>query len=436
MKEIQGNVVIVGSGAGGATIARELAGHVNNVLILEKGNGSSKQNLIKKGYIKYNQGILINSIYNKIKKLITIDNNLTISSRIGIGGTTINSSANAVRSLENELYSLGISIKDEFKKIEQELNVTLFPQNRMGRGAKKIWDAANSLGFKFQPIPKFIDFNKCIDCCNKCNVKCPTNAKWTAVNFIRKAQDNGASLVQNVMVNKVITSNGNVVGLKALSTSGEIFIRANVVVLAAGAIETPIILQKSGIETAGKKLFCDPCYVVYAPCKNDSFNEECRSIINSEFLHKDGFTLLNCIVQPRNKKYCLKFMKTESEEKMLGVMIKIKDDPTGEVHSDGSIRKIMTSNDLCKLNAGVQIAKEILKKAGVDHRYIKIHGSGGPHPGGTAAIGDVVDQNQETEVKNLFVSDASVLPTSPGLPPILTIIALSKRLAKKLTTMI
>ena len=47
----------------------------------------------------------------------------------------------------------------------------------------------------------------------------------------------------------------------------------------------------------------------------------------------------------------------------------------------------------------------------------------------TAKIGEIVDSNLETDIKNLFVCDASVLPISPGKPPILTILALSKRLA-------
>lgn len=76
------------------------------------------------------------------------------------------------------------------------------------------------------------------------------------------------------------------------------------------------------------------------------------------------------------------------------------------------------------------IAKEILIKAGVDPKSIIITSPRGAHPGGTAPIGITVDKNHETKIKNLFVADASVLPEAPGLPPILTIIALSKRLAK------
>ena len=57
----------------------------------------------------------------------------------------------------------------------------------------------------------------------------------------------------------------------------------------------------------------------------------------------------------------------------------------------------------------------------------------GAHPGGTAAIGEVVNKDLETSIRNLYVCDGSVLPVSPGLPPILTIVALAKRLAKNLS---
>jgi len=56
----------------------------------------------------------------------------------------------------------------------------------------------------------------------------------------------------------------------------------------------------------------------------------------------------------------------------------------------------------------------------------------GAHPGGSASIGTVVDNNLKTEIDNLFVCDASVLPSSPGAPPIVTIVALGKRLAKNI----
>ncbi|MCD6444968.1 hypothetical protein J7L70_08250 [Candidatus Bathyarchaeota archaeon] len=53
---------------------------------------------------------------------------------------------------------------------------------------------------------------------------------------------------------------------------------------------------------------------------------------------------------------------------------------------------------------------------------------------GNAGIGRVVNIDHETEVSRLFVSDGGILPVSPGMPPVLTIIALSKRFSKKLAS--
>jgi len=68
----------------------------------------------------------------------------------------------------------------------------------------------------------------------------------------------------------------------------------------------------------------------------------------------------------------------------------------------------------------------------IDPKSIIVTKTRGAHPGGTAAIGDVVNADLETKIKGLFVCDASVFPESAGLPPILTIIALAKRLSKKI----
>ena len=50
--------------------------------------------------------------------------------------------------------------------------------------------------------------------------------------------------------------------------------RANIVVLSAGAIGTPVILQNSGLEHAGEKLFCDPHYFVFGSDRNNCYGKE------------------------------------------------------------------------------------------------------------------------------------------------------------------
>ena len=120
--------------------------------------------------------------------------------------------------------------------------------------------------------------------------------------------------------------------------------------------------------------------------------------------------------------------------RLIGIMTKIVDEPVGRVYPDGSVSKPMTEQDWMRLREGSSIAGDILVKAGAESSSIVVSKPQGAHPGGTAAVGDVVDKILQTEVDNLFVCDASVLPTSPGLPPILTIVALSKRLAKMLAS--
>ena len=78
------------------------------------------------------------------------------------------------------------------------------------------------------------------------------------------------------------------------------------------------------------------------------------------------------------------------------------------------------------------MAREVLRRAGCDPSSLVVGPVRGAHPGATAAIGRVVDTNLETRVKNLFVSDASVLPEALGRPVVLTLIGLAKRLAAHL----
>ena len=51
-------------------------------------------------------------------------------------------------------------------------------------------------------------------------------------------------------------------------------------------------------------------------------------------------------------------------------------------------------------------------------------------------MGELLDTNLETPVRNLYCCDTSVLPEAPGRPPVLTIVVLGKRLARRLETVI
>jgi choline dehydrogenase-like flavoprotein len=269
-------------------------------------------------------------------------------------------------------------------------------------------------------MPKFIDPDSCKPC-GKCVFGCPRDAKWTSAVFIEEAVENGAKIIENTPVTDIIVSNGKVKGVKSYDKTFE----GDIVVLSAGAIETPRLLQKVGID-AGNNLFVDTFVTLGGILKKIKFNKE----VTMNALIK----LDDIVMAPHYSEVLVKKLQEYKARKkdILGMMIKIKDEPSGKV-TPTEVIKYNTANDVALLAEGSAIAGAILTEAGVDPKTLVSTYARGAHPGGTAAIGQVVDKNLQTEIDGLYVGDASVFPEAPGAPPILTIIALAKRLAKHIT---
>jgi choline dehydrogenase-like flavoprotein len=119
---------------------------------------------------------------------------------------------------------------------------------------------------------------------------------------------------------------------------------------------------------------------------------------------------------------------------VLGIMVKIKDDMGGRIDLDGSFSKPLSYDDRLKLDKGTRVAEKILEETGCEVDDIFYSVDRGAHPGGTAPIGKVVDENLQTQIENLYVCDASVIPEPWGLPPVLTCIGFGKRLGRHLLT--
>lgn len=423
MKKPDADVIIVGSGVGGATLAKELAQKGRKVLIVERGFLFALNQIGTEiaGYQFYDK----HGLWSKTKE------GVFYYRTIMVGGTSIVSCANGVRTLEKELKNLDIDLNKEFLEAEKELGIKPVPDKFIAKGSRKIMEAANRLGLKMVPMPKCINFEKCTSCGN-CILGCRAGAKWTALEYLKEAQDKGASLLTDMEVTEALISHGKAVGVTGhnlRSEKKELF--ANLVVLSAGGIGTPIILQNSGIN-AGRKLFLDLFTVVLGLTKDTGLLKEPAMATLSK---QEGFILSPFIDTPFVLVSVLpaalrKSLKIWQRERMLGIMVKIKDDCVGKVHKNGLIEKTVTKNDLAKLEKGTNLAKEILINAGADSDTITSTKIRGAHPGGTAAIGEVVDKNLQTKIKRLYVCDASVFPESPGAPPIVTIIALGKRLGK------
>ena len=121
-----------------------------------------------------------------------------------------------------------------------------------------------------------------------------------------------------------------------------------------------------------------------------------------------------------------------SGKSALSIMIKIRDELRGNLSEKGPVNKEFGEVEKKRFQNGIKIAENILRNAGVRSTFkSSILAS---HPGGTVKIGEFVDQNLKTEIDNLYVCDASVIPIAWGLPPVLTLIGLGKRLARHLVS--
>jgi choline dehydrogenase-like flavoprotein len=119
--------------------------------------------------------------------------------------------------------------------------------------------------------------------------------------------------------------------------------------------------------------------------------------------------------------------KLLSYQRAAAILVETRDELNGRITTRGGIRKPLTQGDRERLARGTQRARKILANAGVER--LCRSGLFAVHPGGTVPIGRLLDPDLKTEIENLYVCDASVIPDPWGLPPSLTLIGLGKRLA-------
>ncbi len=394
--------VIVGTGAGGGLLARELAKEDKEVTILEKGP-----------YIKSKDAFNYYDKYSDDVDLLTTT---------CIGGSTIVSMSNMVRALDSELLDWNIDLTDAYEYVEDLIGVHELDDSHIGKGTQAFLDAGHKLGLKTQKMPKAIREKDCIQC-GKCAFGCPADAKWSGKDFVDEAVDAGAKLITDAEVLSILSNSGKVTGITYMKDGEKSILKAKNVILCAGAIGSAKILKQSGITDAGRELFFDPFVSVGGYIKDINFNTEVQMaglVVGENFVLSPHFSsFIRANIPDDNV----------TDKDILSIMVKTPDECKGYLTDDGDVVKINTITDIRYLAEGVATAGFILKEAGVDPNTIGSTVYRGAHPGGTAKIGKIVNSNLETEISNLFVCDASVLPISPGKPPILTILALSKRLA-------
>jgi choline dehydrogenase-like flavoprotein len=416
------DAIIVGSGPGGATVARELSLKGQEVLVLEWGDNDPVKGTLRQ---------VIPRAFLPGKGLLITGQMLGMIRGITTGGSSLYYCGTAFDPPVDMLKTYGVDISDEAAALKNEVPMTPLSDELVSPAGKIFMKSALELGYDCRKLDKFIYQDKCRTRCQLCSYGCPHGAKWNARNFVDEALENGAKMVNRAKVDKVIVENKKAIGVEYKHKGERKKVFASRIIVAGGGIGSPVILRKSGIHGVGYDFFFDPLRYVLG--KVDNMNEG-KGIPMSTGIHfkEDGIVMTD-FNMPHMMKIifdleAFKLKQALSYKNVLPIMIKVRDRLGGRIVNGKFIWKTLSKDDKQKLDTGVAHARRILENAGASNIYRSWVLAA--HPGGTVKIGETINSDLQTQIDNLYVCDCSVLPEAWGLPPTFTLLALGKRLGK------
>lgn len=484
---IETDVVVVGSGAGGAVTADVLARAGLRVVVVEEGG-------------RYRAAE--ESTDRPVERMLRHyrDNGLTfamgspmISVPMGrvVGGTTTVNSGTCFRTPDDVLYDWGRrgvegvspdAMAPLFDEVEEVLGVRPVPEEVLGANGSVARRGAEALGWSGGPIRRNIR-----DCHGHgtCAFGCPIDAKQAMhVSYLPRAVAAGAEIVAHARVREILLDDGRAVGVVADlrdpatdEPRGELRVRARATVLAAGAVHTPALLLRQGLARSsgrlGRNLVIHPGAGTSALFDEDlsAWRGTMQSWYVDEHL-RDG-VLLEATFPPPGLGYSAGSLPGWGRDgdlfrlypRVASMGSICSDAGNGRVHTLGRgalVRYSLSRRDARRVLEGVARSAELFFAAGATTVYPMLPGLesisspkevelirtgrwnrselhvSAYHPMGTARMGadpsdSVVDPwGRVWDVPGLWVLDASILPSSTHVNPQITIMAMAARGAARL----
>ncbi len=486
--ELECDVCVVGSGAGGGAAAGVLAAAGLDVVVVEAGGYYSEEDFDGAELPGYAR------MYLNGGGVATVDQSIGLLAGACLGGGTVVNYTwcfrppDHVREDWRQRFGLddwaGRDFDDSLDAVWERLSINAensIPSARdhaMRRGLE-------ALGWHSEVMQR-----NCLGCteevCRLCHYGCQLGAKQsTTKTWLQDAHDAGARIVVNAPAERILVEDGRACGVEARTTDGhKVTVRGRAVAAAAGALHTPALLIRSGIDgpAVGKNLLLHPVLIVWGV-----FDEEVRpwegvlgSTFSDEFLDMgEGYgvkyehattppSILAIFAPWRGARESAELMQALRHTAGYGCLMRARDGGEVRVGADGlpEVHWALSEFDRDNMRRALDGAAQILEAGGARRIYSSHAGDVSYEPGadggrerfleqadrcgwgsgqvtlgsfhlmGTARMGSsredsVCDPSGEAwDVKGLYVVDGSVLPTGLGVNPMVTIEAAAHKISR------
>jgi choline dehydrogenase-like flavoprotein len=483
------DVVLVGSGAAGAVVAAHLAEAGRSVVIAEEG-----PHVPQARYGRMRPSETMRHMWREggLTMAIGLGDTPVINVMMGecVGGSSVLTGGVCFRTpgaVHREWSEkLGLTELSEgrmgpyYDDVERAVHVEEVPLSMRSRSTQLFALGAERMGHPLTPMKR--NTNGCKGC-GRCNFGCPEGAKMSVdLTYLKRAVAAGARLYSDLHVERIETTGARASGIVGRirngpnrSARGRFRIRARRVVVAAGAFCTPLLLERTGVGRQsgelGKNLTLHPGFRMMA--RFDERVEGWKGALQSAYCHTyehERINMTGLFVPPGILAATMPGVGNDHAARAdlipyLGVFGgMIHDEAGGRVHHVFG-RRFMTYRmarpDRAAVSRVLELMAETFFAAGAREVYLPILGFGpcdadkfrridldrvpgrrlecaSQHPLGTCRMGispehAVVGPDGECfELENLFVADGSIAPTSLGVNPQETIMAMATRIAWKL----
>lgn len=489
---LEADVVVVGSGCGGGLAAGLLAQAGRKVIVVEAGGYRNESDFVQLELAAYQTLFLRGGFFPSAEGTI----NIAAGSTVG-GGSTVNWSNSLLtpQRVRQSWAAAGLTdvadqaFDDHLAAVMDRMgcNNTVSTQNEPHC---RLSEASAALGYSYRIAPLNIDPNRYDPTlAGYSGMGDQTGAKQgTMRTYLQDACDAGAKILANTWIEAILTADGVATGVRGIHTdpaTGQItpvVINAPTVVVAAGSLETPALLLRSGIggPAVGHGLHLHPASLVagiYDAPQEQWYGPAMAGVMDefSEFNEGFGYLIEGVQHLPALFASVVPWLSGEQHKELNAkyrnrsdFLILLKDRGSGSVTIDdngSAVHWYPFTDEVDRSNFRHAIATCIRMHAAAGAREIFAAGQPIPPwqrgedveafiekintvpigPGGTPLFSAHqmssarLGADPQTSVANpagelhdtggVWIADASGMPTCSGVNPMLTVMALAHRTA-------